>query len=473
MIPPRKVYLLDPQSFSPEVIAVAFAKTSRSPESFLQIASELNSENSAEFHEKWVVGYGHSSVAEHAVLHIAVENVSRLAVEVLESNRLASYTEKSTRYQKWGLQDFFIPPELDDHLLRPVYLDVLGRLFETYQRSLPAVRAVLAEQNPRQANESEAAWERRLRPEYVDVCRFLLPAAALANVGVTINARALEYAIAKLLSHPLVEVRTMGAEIKQAARGEVPTLVKYADAMPYAQQLAAALTASAANLADSPESADWCRLTTYDPQAATRVLAAALYRFGGLSFEQAMLHVQSAGENERRRLVDLLVSGRGRFDPPLRELEYAHYTFDVIMDQGAYYEVKRHRMMTQTAQALTPQLGYCIPRAITLAGFEDEYCRAMDAAAEAYETLAAWNPAVASYVIPNGYRRRVLLGMNLRSADHFITLRSAPNAHFSVRRVAQRIAAEIQAVDPLLGVTLRPAPGESWQQIEQMYFTRA
>jgi len=67
----------------------------------------------------------------------------------------------------------------------------------------------------------------------------------------------------------------------------------------------------------------------------------------------------------------------------------------------------------------------------------------------------------------------VLLGMNLRSADHFITLRSAPNAHFSVRRVAQRIAAEIQAVDPLLGTILRPTPGESWQQIEQTCFTHA
>ena len=91
---------------------MAFAKTSRSPQSFREIAAELTEEKSAEFHEKWVVGYGHASVAEHAVLHVAVENISRLAVETLESNRLASYTEKSTRYQKWGPDDFFTPPEL-------------------------------------------------------------------------------------------------------------------------------------------------------------------------------------------------------------------------------------------------------------------------------------------------------------------------------------------------------------------------
>src|SRR5512135_1792666 len=112
----RQVYLLDPQCLKPEVIAVAFAKTSRSPESFREIAAQLTEETSARFHEKWVVGYGHASVAEHAVLHIAVENLSRLAVEALESNRLASYTEKSTRYQKWGANDFYIPPELAEHL---------------------------------------------------------------------------------------------------------------------------------------------------------------------------------------------------------------------------------------------------------------------------------------------------------------------------------------------------------------------
>src|SRR5512133_182246 len=112
MSPERQIYLLDPQKLDPETIAVAFAKTSRSPQSFRKIAAELTGEKSAEFHEKWVVGYGHASVAEHAVLHVAIENVSRLAVETIESNRLASYTEKSTRYQKWSQEDFYTPPEL-------------------------------------------------------------------------------------------------------------------------------------------------------------------------------------------------------------------------------------------------------------------------------------------------------------------------------------------------------------------------
>ncbi len=109
MTKPRRIYLLSPRDLSPETIAVAFAKTSRSPEAFDVIAAELTDARSAKFHEKWVVGYGHASVAEHAVLHLALENVSRLAIETIEGNRLASYTEKSTRYQQWDADAFIYP----------------------------------------------------------------------------------------------------------------------------------------------------------------------------------------------------------------------------------------------------------------------------------------------------------------------------------------------------------------------------
>src|SRR5512141_72801 len=139
----RDIYLLNPKELSPEVIAVAFAKTSRSPESFREIAAGLTDEKSAEFHDKWVVGYGHASVAEHAVLHLALENVSRLAIESIESNRLASYTEKSTRYQKWSPDDFFVPKELDGHPLREEYVTACSLLFQTYVDSLGPVRELV------------------------------------------------------------------------------------------------------------------------------------------------------------------------------------------------------------------------------------------------------------------------------------------------------------------------------------------
>jgi thymidylate synthase ThyX len=79
-------------------------------------------------------------------------------------------------------------------------------------------------------------------------------------------------------------------------------------------------------------------------------------------------------------------------------------------------------------------------------------------------------PSAASYLVPNGYNRRVLLQFNLRSALHLVGLRGAANAHFSMRRAAQRIGDELRAASPLLGAYLAPDPGETWQSVEACHF---
>src|SRR3954471_4031011 len=114
-----------------EVIAVLFAYYSRSRDDLrtnlarlladqelgvggdaARPALALATEKARAFHEKWVVGYGHASVAEHAVIHLAIENVSIVASKVIEDLRLGSYTEKSTRYVVFDKKSFVEPPEL-------------------------------------------------------------------------------------------------------------------------------------------------------------------------------------------------------------------------------------------------------------------------------------------------------------------------------------------------------------------------
>jgi thymidylate synthase ThyX len=468
----RQIYLLDPRRLSPETIAVTFAKTSRSPESFREIAAELTDEKSAEFHEKWVVGYGHASVAEHAVLHIAVENVSRLAVEALESNRLASYTEKSTRFQKWACDAYYFPPELIDPQLVSVYRNAVEKAFEAYKLAQPRVREALARENPRKEDESESAYDRRLRTPTTDVCRFLLPAASLANLGMTANARVLEHSLQKLLSDPLAEVRAIGLEIKQVAQQEAPTLVKYADRSAYIADTGLAFAHSDLPHFSAAPAQVGCRLIDFDPEGETRVLAAVLYKYCGIDYDEAVQYLTLAGSEKRAELAHKLLGGMGPFDTPLRELEHTYYTFDVIVDQGGYFEIKRHRMMTQTPQPLTTKLGYALPRLIEAAGLSGEYTQVMQAAQDAYVRLEKVNPSLAAYVVPNGFNRRVLLTLNLREAFQFCRLRSAANAHFSVRRIARQMAEQITAVHPLLGSYLALPAGETWQSIEEQYFTR-
>src|SRR5262245_45577692 len=312
-MPNREIYLLSPRALSPETIAVAFAKTSRSPEAFRDIAAELSDEKSAQFHEKWVVGYGHASVAEHAVLHIAFENVSRLAIESIESNRLASYTEKSTRYQKWGSDDFTIPPELDGYLLRAQFMDTIRLLFKAYADSLDPVRSLILDRFPGRENEKDEAWDRRVRSKYVDVCRFLLPAASLANVGMTANARVIENIIRKMLSHELMEVREIGAQVKEVSKAETPTLVKYAEAVPYISETIKEIGELEIEELETG-AGEWCTLIDYDKKGEKKVLAAALYRFGNMSYIDAIAYIESLSGEARTSLAESLLGKLDKFD---------------------------------------------------------------------------------------------------------------------------------------------------------------
>ena len=464
----RRIYLLDPQKLPPETIAVTFAKTSRSPETFEQIASELSETKSAQFNEKWVVGYGHSSVAEHAVLHIAVENISRLAVETLESNRLASYTEKSTRYQTWEADAYHIPEELSDSPLRTDFENTCNNLLTTYRELLPSLLDHLQSTSTLIEGESSASRERRIRTEAVDNLRFLLPSAALANVGVTINARELEHAIGKLLTSPLLEIRKVGEEIRKAATVSVPTLLKYAGEIPYLREVSERFTAIP--IPGQADTNNWCSLVDFSTNAIERILTAALYHQQQIDYLSSRLMIEMMSLEERSTLIHQLLGKTNKHTIPARELENAFFTFDILMDQGAYYEVKRHRMMTQVPQPLSAVQGYATPKLFQSAGVLETYQRAMDDARATYQRFASVDPQLAAYLVPNGFNRRVLLTLNLRSAIHFIKLRTACNAHFSVRRAAQRMAEELMRVLPELEGYLGRNPEESSSSIEAGYF---
>jgi thymidylate synthase ThyX len=307
----------------------------------------------------------------------------------------------------------------------------------------------------------------------VDVCRFLLPAASLANVGMTANARVLESMIRKMLSHELMEVREIGEKVKEVTRVETPTLVKYADAVPYLVETVNefAMTPPPSPLGEGDAVAeDWCTLISYDQEGEQKVLAAALFRFGEMSYAEALGYVKALQEPERAKLAESLLGRLGKYDVPLRELEYSTYLFDLVMDQGAYAEFKRHRMMSQTPQRLATRLGYATPRLITESGFESKYDAAMQSAGQLFEKICAVSPNIAQYVVPNGFNRRVLAEFNLREAFAFCQLRSASNAHFSIRRVAQRVYEEMNRVHPLLTKYIR-LNEETWQGVEENYFT--
>jgi thymidylate synthase ThyX len=70
---------------------------------------------------------------------------------------------------------------------------------------------------PRRSTQGERAYETACHAKAYDLLRYLLPAATLTNLGLTINARALEHLLTKLLSDPLEEVHDIGVVMKHEA----------------------------------------------------------------------------------------------------------------------------------------------------------------------------------------------------------------------------------------------------------------
>ena len=180
-----------------EQIAVAFAMTSRRPEPFDEIARQVSEEKAADFHERWVLGYGHASVAEHAVVHLAVEKRFPLGLpDALEDNRLASYTEKSSRYQVMPGDYFHVPEELDDRpALKQEFVEACETLFAAYTRLIDDCLVYLKGVYSQRQGERDGVYKLAVAGVIAtDHCRAVLPAATLTNVGVTANARTLEHA---------------------------------------------------------------------------------------------------------------------------------------------------------------------------------------------------------------------------------------------------------------------------------------
>lgn len=461
----RRIYTLN--QLPPEITAVAFAKSSRSPEPFDRIAAELTEEASSRFHEKWVVGYGHSSVAEHAVLSIAIENVSILATKVIEDNRLASYTEKSTRYQVFDRTKYYIPEKIASSGYAELYTGTCNFLFDSYSMLMERMISFMEQKHPRK-DEPQGLYRTMIKNKALDSIRYVLPVSTLTNLGMTVNARSLEHAAVKLMSSPLDELKEIGMEMKEAGLKVTPTLVKYVEPNDYIIKSSAAVSGLAAEMGlrseirhkdkerhDTGAQENQVSLVEYDSDAEEKVISAILYRSSGLPYPEIRKKVDAMGQEARKKVFGLALGSMGKHDWPIRELEHCYFTFDIVMDYGSFRDIQRHRMATQTNQAFGAMLGYSVPSEVEEAGLGRQYRECMERAEKAYLGIARDFPEEAPYIVPMGFRKRMLFKCNLRELYHFIRLRSSRQGHASYRRIAQKMFLIIKEKFPLLASHIR------------------
>ena len=449
-------------------------------------------ERARTFAEKYVLGYGHASVAEHGCVHLALEDISIVASKLIEDGRLASYTEKSTRYVAFDPDKVYYPPRvLADPRLADDYRGTMRALLEAYSGWTEDFVAQIKARVPRGEKQTDRGYEAASRATAFDLLRYLLPTATHTNVGLTLNARSLENLITKLLSQPLEEGRELAARMKAEAQHVVPTLLKYADRSAYREETGEAIAALARELlgegnpiparlrlatlpsegrdrpgtnvngpgigsSQTPGTSP-VSLVFSDPDAEDRLVAAILYGATGMPMDALVACVRAMTEETKDRVLDEYLSRRGKHDAPGRALERIGCTVEMTLDYGAYRDVQRHRMATQTTQPLSPTLGFEMPPEIERFGYGERYEALMARAAATYERLYdAGLVHEAAYALPLATRVRALFTWNLREVTHFVELRSARQGHPSYRRIAQDVYHAVAAEHPRIARFMRP-----------------
>ncbi len=452
----------------PEVVKGAlFSRYSRSSKSLkrllldeffakeIKVGEEFDTKKAEEFYDRVLIGYGDDSVAELAFAHVAFEDVSIIASKHLEDPRIGiSPLEKSTRYvyfnkKKNGKYLFYEEPSILESGFGERYLELMNGLFDYYSEMIEVLDEYFRDKFPKEKDISERAYNSTIRAKVCDVLRGILPASTLTNVGLAGNGRAFEYLIVKLRSSPLKEMNLLAKKAYEELSKVIPSFVKrsfskHGDVfVEYLRSVNSGLSSFHNEVHPNCSSLKEGKSVKLLSIKGTEreVLAGLLFEYCSISFEEALRLVDGIGKKERKELF-LLISGlrKNRRHKPPRAFELVNFSFEIILNYGAYRDLQRHRILTPLKQRLTTYLGYDVPKEIKEIGKESSYKKHMEWASSLFKEIEKELFWEAQYVVPLSFRIRWLINLNLRELFHLCELRSSPQGHDDYREVAIKMA---------------------------------
>lgn len=467
----------------PEVVKGAlFARYSRSPKSLRRLFLDefvsdpdtgidaiavgmdddalVATKKAEDLYKRVFFDYGDDSVAQLGGAHLACEQASNLLTKVLEWGRLAAYLEQSTRYIKYDamLGDryrYLVPDEIAASKFADRYVAHMERVFNTYSRMVAAMTTAFEERHPRQENDPAWVWNATIRAKACDTIRGMLPVSTLSNVGIYATGQAYEMGVTRMQASSLAEVRDYGAMMLGELRKIIPSFLTRVDLddrgvvwSKYLETVRSDLEQRAETLGAPTDTGPSVVLTDWDPEAETKIAAAALYAVSELPDGRLQDIAAGMSPAQRAEIVAAMVGSRSnRRHKPGRAMERTTYRFDVKCDIGAFRDLQRHRLMTLEWQRYSTRLGYDVPDEVVINDLENEWTDVMDASGELYEDIRDELGAdVAQYVVPFAYNVRFVMEMNPRQAFHLIELRSQPAGHPAYRTVAHQMHQAIREV---------------------------
>jgi len=440
---------------TPETIAAAYARVSRSNKPVEALRGEARRElkKARQSNQTIVFEMGHHSIAEHAVFNFDIEGVSRLVVEAIEHHRFASFTERSQRYVKLE-NHYVVPPEIQNSDFLNDYLNLMRLQYETYNRLVERLKEHFARTQP-QLKERPELLENLAKED----ARYITPLATQTQLGMTVNARTLEYMLRRMAASEYAEVRSLSAELYQQAEAVAPSLLIFTGPTEYERNTYQRLAEFARTFMARPfprrprnliaMSASDVTLVDYTQNADNKLLAALLHSTSRATFAECFSRSEKQTLARKKEIFKLACQDLQAYDAVLREFEHLYVTFELVISAACFAQLKRHRLTTITSQPYDPDLGWTIPNSIAELKEHKSFKEVLSQTEEVFDKIARTNPVAAQYVLTNSHQRRVLITLNARELYHLSRLRQDASAQWDIRDIVSRMVEQARNVMPL------------------------
>jgi len=477
------------------------ARYSRAPGSLRRVLideflkkGEIDPKKADALIERVLIAYGDDSVAELAGgIQLCVENVSQITTKLIEDRRIGvAYIEQSSRYVVYDqkdakgnyryLQDAEQNPIIaGEHaqafkqgmdFVFDTYCALVGKVLNHLRTNVRPIESMKYKiKDDKEVTLSELTeekdikafkrtWEFDTKTKACDTARILLPAATLTNVGMACNGRAYQNMLTKLYSSELPEAQIRARAMHDELNGDIKRYVQRAKRDEYSVNTEKAMKDLANELFKGikPENEQAVRLIRANTPFDDGIIASMLYKYLEHPYSQILDTVHRMPLETMEKIVETYLGERkSRRDRPGRALEHGYpLLFDIQGDYGIFRDLHRQRMLTQERQFLNTRLGFTeLDSLFSEIGAVDDIKKCQEVSSDLYEKIRATHGAeIAQYPVLYGFNIRFMQGLNLRSAQHYLELRTGKQGHPSYRKICQEMARQLIKEMPLLGKSI-------------------
>lgn len=412
-----------------------------------------------EFYIKWLAQYGDDSIAQMAGTHLIFSSISQIAIKHFEDMRVGlAPIEKSTRYVDYsskinGQYRYYTDPRLKKLGLEKEYKKAMDNLFETYTKIINKYLQILKEKYPEDK-------EQVLKAKAFDNARGLLPMSTLSQVAFFGNGQAFEYLMARSLSNQMGEIAYLAREALEELSKIIPAFLRRSEgeqAKDYRDYLVGKETAvekilSKLKITNGSKNLELVKLIDYEKNGEEKIIAALIYPKLHMSYETVLKAVLKMSLKQKKEILDqVLAKRKARWYKVPRAFEKAYVTFDMVLNNGAWRDLHRHRMLSQYRQRFSIYNGFDVSKDLIEAGLDKLFIDAIVQAEKIFKKMEKKDKDLAQYAVTMAHRVRFMQKQNLRAFFWQSELRTTSQGHPDYRKIEQEKAKLVKKVYPLIG----------------------